>query len=241
MLFFYLYVCFTTRAASVFSTTENLFSDGNDQSLSASLFPLEDLGPIDSFDLSSQPGNLNPTDLFQPSTEFGDATPFDADPNNIASSLVPASSQDIFDFTSGEDLWDFTDGALFSENLVDANECGWDSSQVQGRVRARGSTCSDLTQQNGVSGSSPQNNKKEPTKKDDEDTQPSAGGDVGDWDQTCKNNGFDNVMVCSSGNPGNDQAQRLPVTDEPYVSLDYGSRSVYPDPPSSSRERNLTL
>ena len=230
MLFFCLYVCFTTHAASVSFATENLFSDGNDQPLSASLFTLEDLGPIDSIDLSSQPGNPNPTDLFQPSIEFGDATPFDADPKQLGSSLVLAGSQDIFDFTSGEDLSDFTDGALFSEDIVAANECGWDSSQVQGRVRARGSTCSNPTQENGVSGSSPPNNNKDPTKKDDEEPQPSTGEDVGDWDKTCKNNGFDNVMVCSSGNPGDDQNQRLPVTDEAYVSLDYGSASTYSNP-----------
>lgn len=211
MLLFCFYFCF---AAVVFSAAENLFSDDNEQSLSASLFTSEDLGPLNSIDLSSQPGNLNPTDLFQLS--------FDADPTEIDYSLVPTGSQDIFDLTLSENLPEFADDALFSENIIAANDCGLDNSRVQGRVRARGSTCSNTTPENGVSGSSPQKNK--PPEENQKEPEPLAGGGVDDWDKTCKYNGLEDIMVCSSGNPGDDIVQRIPISG--LYSLQYSSSST---------------
>ena len=219
MLSFCSCLCFAVRVATAFSAADNLFSDGNDQSLSTSLFTSEDLSPVNSIDLSTQSGNLNPTDLFQSSTEL--------DPTQIDLSFVPAGSEDIFDFNSGGDLQDIDDEKLSSENILASNDCGLDSSQVQGRVRARGTTCSNPTPGNGVSGPSPQKNKA-PETNNEEEPEPLAGGDINNWDKTCALNGFEETMVCSSGNPADDMNQRMPVTDENYVSLDYSSASTYP-------------
>lgn len=229
MLSFHLCLCFAIHVATAFSASETLFSDDNDQSLSASLFTSEDSNPANSINLSAQPGNLNPTDSFLSSTEFGNTDPFDADPTHIDSSLVPAGSQDIFDFNSGGDLQNFADDSIFSENLIAANDCGLDSSQVQGRVRARGATCSNTTPGNGVPGSSPQ--KSTPPEGNNEEPEPLAGGNVNDWHRTCKLNVYEEIMVCSSGNPGDDTDQRLPITDEDFVSLDYSSASALFRPP----------
>lgn len=209
MLLFYSCLCFAISVATAFAAADNLFSDGNAQSLSTSLFTSEDL--------SAQSGNPNPTDLFQSSTELN--------PTQIGLSLVPAGSRDIFDFNSGGDLLDFNDDSLFSENLLAANDCGLDSSQVQGRVRARGTTCVNPSPGNAASGSSPQNNK--PPEPDSEEPEPLAGGDINNWDKTCALNGLENIMVCSSGNPGDDTVQRLPVPNQGFVSLEWSSASTY--------------
>lgn len=218
-----LYICCVIHAATLFSVAENLFSDGNDQSLSASLFTSGDAKPVDSIELTSQPANLNPANLFQLSPELADTDSFDAAPMPIEYSVDPAGSEDIFDLISDGDLQDFGDETLFSGNIVDGNDCGWDSSQIQGRIRARGSTCSDNTQVNGGSSSSSQKNR--PTGEENQEPEPLAGGGVDDWDKTCENNGDENIMVCSSGNPANELNQRLPVPTDLY-SLDYSSLST---------------
>lgn len=236
MLFFRVHISFALHAATVFSIAEDLFSDDNAQSLSGSLFTSEDLQPFDSIASSSAPGNLSPTDLFQLPTELGDAISFNDIPTLADDSFVPAGSQDALGLISDEDMQGFANEALFSGDNLASNECELDTSQIQGRIRARGATCSGGIQENRIPGSFPQNDN--PPEGDNEPPEPSAGGNVVNWDKTCANNEFEKIMICSSDNPNDDLAMSIPIPTS-YFSLDRSSQSRFLSGVLNPRERDL--
>lgn len=118
MFIFPPFIIFVAQSGEVFSTNENFFMINNDQVVEPGLTSIFSSGVSNTIE------------------GLEEAWSFD-------SSLVPTDPQNFIDWTSDGSFSGVPDEVLFSENVPTEDDCALDSSQILGRVRARGSSCTN--------------------------------------------------------------------------------------------------